>query len=296
MAPRVSIGMPVYNDGPYVAQAIGAVLAQDFADFELVISDNASTDGTSEACEAFARRDPRVRYMRQPRNLGAVRNFKFVLEQARGEYFAWAGGHDVLDPAFVSACARELDADAEVVLAYPSISLIDGQGLRIQSEPTPEIDTRGKKPIVRVRRIISDLVSCHMLYGLFRRDILLRCRHGIVCRGPDHVLLMELSLYGAIAHVAHPLLALRENRGVEDRHKSYADYIRAQLLRLDPHAFSSGKLRPHWRWGWEHALGLLSANIPATTKAWLAPFVAATFLHRWRLYLVREVFSPLAER
>jgi glycosyltransferase involved in cell wall biosynthesis len=295
IVPRVSIGMPVYNDAPFVGLAIEAVLAQSFTDFELIISDNASTDGTSEICETYAMRDKRVRYVRQERNLGAVWNFRNVLEQSGGEYFAWAGGHDVMDASFLSECCSVLDEQRDVALVYPSLHLIDRDGAPLTSSVSDEIDTCADSVSQRVRRIITELVTCHMLYGMFRRELLLRCRHGILCRGPDHVLLMELSLYGPIARVPRVLFHLRENRGPDAEGPTYADYMRGQLIRLDPDVFNHGPLRPHWRWGWEHVKGLLAADVPVTRKVRLMPVVIHAFWRRWRPYLLDEVFNPLTD-
>jgi glycosyltransferase involved in cell wall biosynthesis len=93
--PAVSIGMPVYNGAEFIRAALDSLLAQSFGDFELIISDNASTDETQTICETYARQDSRITYIRQPRNLGAVPNFLFVLRQARGRYFMWAAHDDI---------------------------------------------------------------------------------------------------------------------------------------------------------------------------------------------------------
>lgn len=88
-APACSIGLPVYNGENYLEQAIQSVLAQTFQDFELIISDNASTDGTEAICRRFAEQDPRILYVRQPRNIGAAKNYNYTFHLARGEYFNW---------------------------------------------------------------------------------------------------------------------------------------------------------------------------------------------------------------
>ncbi len=96
--PAVSIGMPVYNGAGFIRDALDSLLAQTFTDFELIISDNASTDDTQAICAAYAARDPRIRYIRQPRNQGGVPNFLYVLQQARGDYFMWAAHDDIWAP------------------------------------------------------------------------------------------------------------------------------------------------------------------------------------------------------
>ncbi len=105
--PAVSIGMPVYNGAKFIREALDSLLAQSFADFELIISDNASTDDTQTICQSYARQDLRVTYIRQEQNLGAVRNFLFVLRQSRGTYFMWAAHDDVWSPNWLEALVSE---------------------------------------------------------------------------------------------------------------------------------------------------------------------------------------------
>ncbi len=140
-APRVSIGLPVYNGEATLAMAIEALLSQTVSDLELIISDNASTDGTEAICRDFAARDTRVRYFRQQANLGSVANFGFVLELAAGEYFMWAAHDDLKSPDFVAACLRGFDSP-DLVLLYPLVRVIspDGQREWVEAE---NIDTTG---------------------------------------------------------------------------------------------------------------------------------------------------------
>src|SRR3954470_1068595 len=93
--PRVSIGLPVYNGQRFLAPAVSSLLAQTFADFELVICDNASTDDTEAICRRFAERDPRVRYHRNEQNVGAAPNFNRALALSTGQYFKWAAHDDL---------------------------------------------------------------------------------------------------------------------------------------------------------------------------------------------------------
>ena len=102
--PRVSIGLPVYNGEKFLAATLNSILAQDFEDFELIISDNASNDRTQEICEAYARRDARISYSRLPENLGAARNYNRVFALSAGEFFKWAPHDDLMGARFISAC------------------------------------------------------------------------------------------------------------------------------------------------------------------------------------------------
>lgn len=107
---------------------LDSVLDQTYSEFELIISDNASDDRTPEICQEFARKDPRVRYFRQPANVGAPRNFNFVFEQARGQYFKWAADNDVCDRELLKVCKKVLDERPEVVLCFGKAMAIDQDG------------------------------------------------------------------------------------------------------------------------------------------------------------------------
>ena len=115
-APLVSIGIPTYNRERLIGRAIESALSQDYPNIEIVISDNASTDATSEVCRRYAQEQPNVSYVRQPRNLGAIRNFDEVLQQSTGQFFMWLGDDDWLDPNYVRLALARLNMNAEVAL------------------------------------------------------------------------------------------------------------------------------------------------------------------------------------
>jgi glycosyltransferase involved in cell wall biosynthesis len=125
ITPTVSIGLPVRNGAHYVAEAIESILAQTFADFELIISDNASSDATASICESYAARDRRIRCYRHPHNLGASYNFNFVFRRATGAHFKWAAHDDVIRPTFLERTLAALEADPEAVLCQSLVQVVD---------------------------------------------------------------------------------------------------------------------------------------------------------------------------
>src|SRR5215472_17867412 len=128
IAPRLSVGLPVYNGENYLAESIDALLGQSYEDFELVISDNASTDGTAGICHRYARQDSRVRYIRQPSNIGAAPNHNFLIDQARGELFKMASHDDLYARDLLQRCIDALDEYPQVVLAHSWSAVIDEEG------------------------------------------------------------------------------------------------------------------------------------------------------------------------
>jgi len=198
--PLVSIGLPVYNEQRFIRETVASLLAQDFEDLELIISDNASTDGTEEICRQFAAQDPRVSYERSEVNRGAFVNFDRVFELASAKYFMWAGAHDLWSPSFISRAVGMLEADSQLVLAYPRPITIDTTGKELGA-----VDDHFAMPsgsdLERYLYLIWHLQSCNMFHGLMRRQALppAGLRH---VWGADIILLAGLALRGDIAEVA----------------------------------------------------------------------------------------------
>lgn len=206
--PLVSIGLPVYNGGAHLRAALDSLLSQDYANLELVISDNASNDETREICEEYAAREPRIRYFRNDTNLGAIKNFNRVAQLARGGYFAWASDHDRREPGNVSRCVEVMEADPTVVLCCPQTQWLEADD-RPGQVITPRLDTRGLDRVSRFHSVLWGLDYCYQVYGLIRRETLMQTGLFRDCVGPDNVLLAELALLGAFAFVPQTLFYVR---------------------------------------------------------------------------------------
>lgn len=207
--PLVSIGLPLYNEEHYVGQTIDHLLAQDYENFELIISDNASEDTTAEICQEYEKKEPKIRYFRNSVNIGAVANFQILVELARGEYFVWVAGHDLWHPTFLSRCVELLSRDESVVLCYPQAFWIDGEGQRLGVIPG-SIDTVGLDPISRFNVVLWGVGYCYPIYGVIRLQALRKTSLGLKMIGPDTLILAELALLGAFAHIQEPLLYIRK--------------------------------------------------------------------------------------
>jgi len=210
--PLVSIGVPVYNGERFLRESLESLLAQDYAPLDIVISDNASEDGSAAICREFAERDSRVRYRRNETNLGALANFRGLQDLAGGPYFMWGSDHDLWDPRFVSKLVEVLDADPAIVLAYGRTMLIDADGAEMGIMPD-RVDTRNRSAVSRYAHLLRNLSKCNMMYGLMRLDALRALRQGLIniwC--PDRLFLAELSLAGSFAQLDDTLFFRRENR------------------------------------------------------------------------------------
>jgi glycosyltransferase involved in cell wall biosynthesis len=207
----VTIGLPVYNGEAFLAEALDSLLAQTFTDFEVVISDNASTDGTEAICRERAGRDARVVYTRNATNVGAMRNFNQVFERVRGEYFKWAAHDDLHDPDYLRQCVEVLDAHPEVVLVHPRSRDIDETGRTLTTHPH-RADLVDARVTVRFRDVIRREHSCQMIFGVIRTDILRRTRMFANYADCDRVLLAELALAGPFFEIADVLFIHREHK------------------------------------------------------------------------------------
>lgn len=194
-ARRVTIGVPVYNGEPFIGEALESIAAQTFEDYEVIISDNASEDGTEGVCRAYAARDSRVRYVRNERNIGLARNFQQLVRLASSEYFKLANADDVSDPRLVGECVAVLDAHPEVVLAYGKTVLIDHEGKPLRPYHDG-LDLREPRATVRFRAVAERAGLVNLLQGVIRTAALRRTGLLGTFTASDMILVAELSLYG----------------------------------------------------------------------------------------------------
>jgi hypothetical protein len=207
-SPLVSIGVPVYNGGRHLAQALNALLTQTFSNFEIIISDNASTDDTPALCQKFVRADQRIRYLRQAKNVGAPRNWSFIVHEARGQYFKWASANDYCSEAFVEECLQALLSDPRVVLSFGKTCLIEEE-TGLTTDYDGDIEVLDDRPQDRFKRVWSTLRLNNAQSGLIRLDVLRKTGLDRPYQGGDLVLMSELALYGCFKRVPNVLLFRR---------------------------------------------------------------------------------------
>lgn len=246
IAPRLTIGMPVYNGERFLAEALDSLLSQTFSEFELVISDNASTDRTQEICLAYAKGDKRVRYERLDQNLGAVKNYNRLFERSTSEYFKWAAHDDLCEATYVEKCIQILDQDPSVVLCYAQTALIDARGNFIRNYPD-NLDLRFEKPHLRFRefhKLYRYFHSCNPIFGVIRSDTLSQTELFNSVVSTDMILLGELVLLGKFYEIPEPLFYRRDHKGASVR--AYPEY-RDRIAWIDPKLKGTLQLTK-WRW------------------------------------------------
>ena len=194
----MSVGIPTYERADKLARAVESVLAQTHARLELVISDNASSDGTQALCEGFAARDARVRYLRSPVNRGPTANFNTLFAELRGDYVMLLSDDDWLDPGYVEACLEELRAHPELVLACGRARYVrEGEAVK-QGVP---IQLREASAPERVLRYLREVDENGVFYGLMAREVLLRAAPLRNVLGNDWLLAASVAAQGEVATI-----------------------------------------------------------------------------------------------
>jgi glycosyltransferase involved in cell wall biosynthesis len=193
--PLLSIGLFVYNGEPFLQETLDSILAQTFRDFELIISDNASTDATQQIFESYAAADSRIRYFKNQTNMGAGWNIRRVFSLATGKYFKWAACDDLYEANFLSTCIDALERDSSYVVAHARTRVIDERGNFIENYNWPmQVDSAD--PVTRFREMLLNDHMCYQIFGVMRRDALLQVPPQGSYVNSDGVLLAQMSFLG----------------------------------------------------------------------------------------------------
>lgn len=164
VVPRLTIGVPAWNNADTIGRALASLLAQDFGDLAILVSDDGSRDDTAAICSTIAGRDARVRVVRQPRNL-RYGNFGWLLAQADSDYFMWAAGDDRWHPGFAAACVAELDAHPGLVAAVPRVAFErEGHPLGLAQGTFALTGS----PATNLAAFLAEPADNSRMYGVFR--------------------------------------------------------------------------------------------------------------------------------
>ncbi len=225
--PKVSIGIPVYNGENYLEEAMRSVLDQSFDDFELIVSDNASTDRTAEIVRDLAAADPRIVVLRNERNLGAAPNYNRAWAAARGTYFKWLAHDDRLLPGYLEATVTALEAAPEAVLCNTVVEYIDGDGAHIGHYDSGLGAADRASPAERFAAMILRSHSCVDFFGLVRRTAMENSLLHGPFHGADRAFLAQMALRGRLLQLDTPLVQMREHENrYTRRHASLVERMR----------------------------------------------------------------------
>jgi glycosyltransferase involved in cell wall biosynthesis len=266
-APRVSVGLPVYNGERYLRETLDSLLAQTFEDFELIICDNASTDGSEAISRAYLARYPRVRYVRHESNLGVARNFNSAFHLARGKYFKWAASDDLVAPQLLQRCYEAIEADPDVVLACPRTRFVGADGEQLPGSDGA-LHLMQPRASDRFRQLSENLGWCNAQYGLMRSDALRRTALFGSFIGSDLCFLAELTLYGKFFEIPDYLLFRRFHDGAS------SSLTVEQLVTFYEPTRRAGRTLRRWRHIGENLTAIGRSPLQASEKLRAAALVA----------------------
>jgi glycosyltransferase involved in cell wall biosynthesis len=261
-APRLSVGLPVYNGEKYLGESLDALLGQTYPEFELIISDNGSTDGTADICRDYVRQDSRIRYFRQPRNIGSAPNHHFLFRQSRGEFFKWCAADDLYARDLLERCVAALDEYPEVVLAHSFTAAIDGAGKLTQAleyplaTDSPDAPERFRTMLFGTGEADYGLIRADDQYGIMRADVLRKVPPQGSYYHSDRVIMAEVALHGPFYEVPEWLYFRRDH---SDRPQHATPTVRGWCSNLDPrrankYLHPTARLMAEFMWGYVAAI------------------------------------------
>jgi|CXWL01.1.fsa_nt_gi glycosyltransferase involved in cell wall biosynthesis len=281
--PLVSIGLPVYNGQRYLALALDSLLAQTYTNIELVVCDNASTDSTESIVRHYAGGDPRVRYVRNPVNLGGVANHNLAFTLSRGVYYTPAAYDDLREPTNIERCVAVLEQDAGAVLCYTGIVRIDEQG-RETAEPESTIRADVTDAVQRFAELIRLNYRLEPTYGLMRAGVMRRTVLEGLYPDSDRVFLAEMALYGRFVRIPEPLFYRREH---DQRSVRMYPSRRQRMAWIKP-GQPVGLIFPYCRQWTELVRSVRRAEVPFGLKIRTVPALLG-----WLVQYRRQLFTDL---
>lgn len=283
--PPVTVGMPVYNAERYLPAAIDSILGQTFGDFEFIISDNASTDGTEEICRSYATADRRITYSRLAENQGAAPNFNRVFLLNRSSLFKFAASDDVCAARFLEVClAAYQDAPEDTVLCFPGTIEIDETGDQI-GVIEDRLDLRQPEPHARFRAFLANYVLSNCFYGVMRAAAYGSTRLHKAYDSADVVLLGELALRGQFWQLGEPLFLRRFHERMSHKANPTPSSIRHWY---DP-SRRRNRAYPRFKMLWEFMRGIDTTPMSTAERMRCRAVLARVWLpDNWK-GMVREV-------
>jgi glycosyltransferase involved in cell wall biosynthesis len=207
--PLVTVAVPVYNGRLTLRNTIESIRAQTYSNLEILICDNASTDGTKELCRQYEIEDSRVRYYWNPKNIGQTKNFHRTLQLATGEFFMWTCADDARPIKAIEHLVKALIEKPGSVMAHGAV-IAKGKDFEVQV--SNEMDLSSESATERIRTFTSGIQHNSMIHGLYRRNALKEVILG-AHYGQDYLFCLQVCLVGPVEYVQFPMIIFYEKGG-----------------------------------------------------------------------------------
>ncbi|NLT52197.1 MAG: glycosyltransferase family 2 protein [Ignavibacteria bacterium] len=286
-APLVSLGLPVFNGSNFLEETLISISEQTFSDYELIISDNASTDSTYEICIKYAEKDNRIILTRNEQNKGAAYNYNKVFNQSKGKYFKWAAHDDLYEKNYLEKLIIPLEKDNKCAISYPKRIIINEKGIK-EEYISDNLNLESSDPVERYKKFLYkfryNTVFCDPVFGLIRRDVLEKTKLIGSYPTSDMNLLGELALRGKFIEVEeylflrrrHPEMSSKKNPGNRERAEWFSPS-------------NKGKIQlPRWRWLGEFISSIFRTDINFPKKIFC---LMHTF--HWSIYWSKSFIADI---
>lgn len=285
----LSIGLPVYNGENFLEETLQSILNQSFMDFELIISDNGSTDLTQDICLKYKKADPRIKYYRYENNRGAAWNYNNVFKYAKGHYFKYLNHDDLYHPFYLEKCIKKLEDNPEAVLCYTRRTVIDGTGKEefniddelVLTESSPS--SRFKKFLKRFRYTTYWAV---IVLGVIRRDALAKTELMKDFSAADMILLAQLALQGNFLEVDEYLLLNRRHEQMSNK----ANFTTSKLAEFYNPSNKNKICLPRWRWLSEFYKTIYKSRLKVSEK-----LKCTVLVFQWNLLRTKSLIADLVK-
>ena len=282
--PKVSIGIPVQNGENFLEEAIKSILNQTFSDLELIISDNASTDKTPDICRKYAKRDKRIRYVRNEENIGASENFNNLFKFSKGEYYLSVSHDDYFHPDFLKKSVDILDNNKSIHLVHSKTMAVNEKGIPIQ-DYSSDLDLDSESPSKRLYNSICVSHPIMEIFGLIRSSTLRKTTLMGKYTSADRILLAEIALLGK-CHIIQEYLFY--NRLHKKQHYNIYPTRQERAVWWDPN-LKNVKTFPHWRLLLELYRSIKNSPIKGKEKR-QCYFILIIWIKKHIGYLIRNLF------
>jgi glycosyltransferase involved in cell wall biosynthesis len=299
---RISVLLPVYNVEAFVAEALVSIQSQTFADIEIVVVDDGSTDNTLQIVEQIASSDPRIRIVRTPRNLGLCAALNFGLPFCRSPFIARMDGDDIALPTRLQKQFEFLEQNPDIALVGCATIAIDEAGVRI-----PKLSA-SRKPENQdeVARTMLLASPCSHIW-LARREVydVLGGYRPFECAEDYDFILRAITAGFRVSNLPEALMLIRKHsqnlssRLEQQKSHYYVAHLCRERMKGHPDTFSEDQYKRILSWGpIEHSAYLLAVTFVRMglqtryrilrgllfmLSAFVSPWQARYFLTRFRL-------------
>ncbi len=225
LVPKVTIGIPLYNQSSNLSAALESVLKQTCRDFTVIISDDCSTDNSYEIAVQFANRDKRIQVIKGEKNKGPILNWYELSKMAGTPYFMWFTADDLLHPSYLEKAIEFHEKNFNAVLVYPLTLFMDANSIVSNVHADSDLNTIGLELEERLLKIANDTTWCSAVYGVFKSKYLpyIPIQERVI--GHDQLWLFVSAILGHIIEIPEVLLFRREVR-VETDEQRLSRYVR----------------------------------------------------------------------